>query len=286
MATLSFKGPFHWNHLQNLDLKGKAGIYIWGFAYNLDKNGELDNPIDFSEDNMLIPKMCLNDNNEAIGCDFKVSNWKFIPYYVGKHESNLENRISEHHLVTVGNGLKYTRLKKCHYKDFFLSFPILNKGKNSKKINQAKLYPYINIVEYFNDDYILKAIYQGVSPIEIRTLRKNKPDELNYPLNLQKYIGNDTLDEMVDKQKNFWFCYAEIPSEKIHDIKSAEPFTFYCLKGKTISQTNKYSFGINKSIYPHILIPAKTCEDIFNLDPTTKEGIPQDPNDPNSFPGY
>jgi hypothetical protein len=286
MAQLIFKGPFHFSQLKSLQLKDKAGIYVWGFAYDLDTNGQLNEFIDFSVGKIPVPEVSLNEKNEPIGCDFKGLNWKFIPYYVGKHESSLENRLIEHHLVTIGNGLKYTRLRMNHYKDFFKNIPILNKGKNSKKINQVKLYPYINLVEYFNDDCILKAIYQGVSPIEIKTVRKNKPDEINYPINLQKYIGNDTLDEIVNGNNNFWFCYAEITSKNNHDIKSAEPFTFYCLKGKTISQTKKYSFGNNKSNYPHVLICEETCECIFNLNPISKEGIPQDPNDKNSFPGY
>jgi len=286
--NLNFKGPFHFSHLNSLNLKGKAGIYIWGFAFDLDENGQLNETIDFSK-GIQIPTEYLNENKEPIGCDFKALNWKFIPYYVGKHESSLENRLTEHHLVTQGNGLKYTRLRKNHYKDFFKSFPILNKGKNSKKNNQVKLYPYIDLVEYFNDDCILKAIYPGILPTEVRTKRKNKPDEINYPIDKQIYNNkslNDTLDEIVNKNNNFWFCYAEIPSKDKHGIKSAEPFTYYCLKGITISQTKKYSFGNNKSSYPHILKPVQTCQDIFSLDPLTKEGIPQNLENVKFLLGY
>ncbi|MEI8274075.1 MAG: hypothetical protein WCG08_15780, partial [Paludibacter sp.] len=66
MAQHIFKGPFHFSQLKSLQLKGKAGIYIWGFAYETD-NGKLSQPVNLQNQNY---------ENET-SCIFK-DEWKFI----------------------------------------------------------------------------------------------------------------------------------------------------------------------------------------------------------------
>lgn len=288
MAQLIFKGPFHFSQLESLRLKGKVGIYIWGFAFNLVENGQLKEPIDFSDGSIPVPKMCLNKNNEPIGCDFIGLNWKFIPYYVGRAQlkekgtNSIKKRIIDHLSVdaTSKDANTYLRLNKCYYKSFFKDpdFPInksggpwINTPVFLKKLNT-------NFITYFNDPNILTNIlYPSCTP-----QRDFKRKRDRYPINLQNYISYDSLKDIVKNEENFWFCYLDMTGYSDSQIEKAEPQTFYSLNGKTISKTIDFKLVENTTI----IYAYSTCEDIFNLDSATKKLLPQDPNDPKSFPGY
>lgn len=189
MATLKFKGPFHWDHLisknpsnpcgqkNSLVPPKKPGIYIWGFMYNL-KDGQLNQPVDYS--NGGIPPFnfnlnCITDSKKGtgpIGVDFKTQGWKFIPYYVGL-DANLLGRIQDHHNIQSGNKWQYTRLTLNAYRSFFISgeFPILLKGV-SRASNDVLINNYVDQfarknsnspIEYFNSKNVLNNIYNPVT---------------------------------------------------------------------------------------------------------------------------
>jgi hypothetical protein len=293
MAQLIFKGPFHFSQLKSLQLKGKAGIYIWGFAYET-KNGELSQSVNLQNQNYENETSCILKDE-----------WKFIPYYVGKHESDLEKRLTEHHSVrTDASATKYVRFKKDYYKEFFNdpNYKIFT-GDGDRQyrdltklvLNNPKSLSYFNNVHLlYTIDKQIKPIYKSITDIPIINCHKG--------VNLMP----DTLDEIVstksdlniNTKNNFWFCYAELDEElekelknyrstlekgsRSEFLKNPEAQTFYSLRGKTISETIDF-----KSVKSKYTIKAEpTCEHIFNLDSTTKEVIPQDPNDPKSFPGY
>ncbi len=239
MTKLVFHGPFHFDdfdangkfkpgkNTQNAPDPNKPGIYVWGFMYEY-KGSTLVKPVDFR-------------NPEP---DKK----KFIPYYVGLRK-NVFNRLKEHKSVRKLNATKYTRLSFNYLKVFFIendpedpecpNFPIhIDDKEFSNKI--------VHLIEndkkkvlYFNNKVALEKIYEeeGIKPITC--------DGKNYTIICQKTNdGNelhDSLYEIVDTEQmnNFWFCYA-IPDENVINLKICETYTFYSLKGKTISKTEKY----------------------------------------------
>lgn len=276
MATLEFHGPFHIQHIGNLNLKGKKGIYIWGVMLETDKNGKMGNIIDFSK--IKVPRFSnvKQKGLKSIKNGRSIQLAKFLPYYVGKHESDLEGRILEHHSIRVGDGLKKTRLKFDFYNDsnFAINFPIHIKNKTSQFIKNLKVFIHkYNIVDYFNNDDILNKIYNNAITLNGSTSKWpiNKQSINNKPL-------NDSLKDIIYCNDNFWYCYAELPDEVNEDeVEYMEAQTFYSLKGKTISETLSYrvdGFG-------YTIIAEPTCEAIFKQD--DNKNIYAAPND---FPGY
>jgi hypothetical protein len=280
MADLCFKGPFHFDHLHNpktkqgqygniksLDLSQKSGIYIWGFMYDLENN-QLINPIDFSEIKTEIPEFIFEKNSDnenvpiGVNCVVKEKrNWKFIPYYVGL-DAHLPSRVISHHKITTGNSKKYTRLKINRYKDFFKigNFPIFIKGQGTKQ--RRDILNHIinknNPIDYFNNYFILKEIHSELT-LSICPGLKELWNDL--PIDICKWNNKtDSLEQIIINQNNFWFCYAELPSND-----PATPYmeaqTYYSVKGITISETLDYTS--NAGNFVHKINPSKTCEDIF-----------------------
>jgi hypothetical protein len=296
MAQLIFKGPFHFSQLKSLQLKGKAGIYIWGFAYDLDKNGQLNELIDFSKGNIFVPPVCLNESKESIGCDLKSLNWEFIPYYVGL-DDKLFNRINNHHAITTGDRRKYTRMNFKRYKDFYYSgsFPIFIKGQGAKQRRDLLnlIIDKNNPIDYFNNYFIMREIHSDLNLSKCLGLKELWND---LPIDICNWEKKqDTLSIIVNNKNNFWFSYAELDpvTESIYlkekqkhsrttFLEFPEAQTFYSLKGITISETlefqkiNQNQFGINYTIHT----ANNSCKNIFKLD--SNGNIIADEN----FPGY
>lgn len=260
MTTLEFHGPFHFDDIdaETGDIKTdkkapntkKPGIYIWGFMYEYDKQEKrLKEPIDFKDKEKL----------------FEPHKMQFLPYYVGLRK-NVFARLKEHHNVYKGHVTKYTRLSLKYMESFYndLAFPINIKRKRN---NKAMLHLCLNQnskIEYFNDDQCLQAIYPGISPV-------GKTG--NFPLVNQNYKGNklpDTLDYLINTKDNFWFCYSIVPDDLKCLLEYFETYTFWSLKGKTISQTECCPL-----INPNINISDKTQTNIFKEIRPCKD-----------FPGY
>lgn len=265
MATLDFKGPFHWEHLQQLKpyLTGKSGIYIWGFMFGYNKQTkEILEPVNYNS--IEVPMF------EQGGIDYQTLDWFYIPYYVGLDNNMNTNpvpfqRIVSEHSVRCGDAAKFTRLYDSFYKSFFndSSFPT-NTGQkkpwilNNKSFN-AKI---SSCVEFFNNfDIISNKLYPGQSIFTNPLLAKITDCPITNVYKNNKVL-NDSLYEIVDPllMNNFWFCYAELPDGVIAN-EDMEAQTFYSLKGKTISKTKNF-----KDVHViHDIIPEKTCEDIFKM---------------------
>lgn len=233
MTELRFYGPFHFSEIDQQSKKKssqeKSGIYVWGFMYEY-KGSTLMKPVDYR-------------NPEP---DKK----KFIPYYVGLRK-DIFKRLKEHQNVRKGDATKYTRLSIDYMKSFFMDNN--TKGKDSENPNfpthigdKTFTNSIVKLIEndnkkiiYFNSKVALEKIYKKEG-IQLITC-----DGYNYSIICQRTNdGNklyDSLYEIVDTKQmnNFWFCYA-IPDEKGINLKIFETYTFYSLKGKTISKTGNY----------------------------------------------
>lgn len=259
---LEFNGPVHFDNVDGktgsiiknpnkLKSPNGRGIYIWGFIYECSKNGELLNPVDFSiKENIL--------KYEKNG--FKLlDNWKFIPYYVGKKEANIFSRIKTHHNILKGDATKYIRLSYSYMRNFFIcpNFPVKYKRNrnNNQAINLLNSNP--DSIEYFNDADFLKRKYAGIR------LESHGRKGTDYPIILQRNISGqklpDTLEELINHKNNFWFCYLLVDDLNAN-LTNYETFTFWSLKGKTVSETQKFIRTIK-----NLVIVDNTRTGIFDL---------------------
>jgi hypothetical protein len=263
--TLEFKGPFniynkesYKNHLVELN---KPGVYIWGFMVD-----SKDNPI--------------NCQNKQIFDSKKMS---FLPYYVGKKQDKIINRLNEHKDVTKSHAAKYTRLSKKHLKTFYKAplFPIHFDNESSKKyLSKLLIYNLNNdnkAISYFNNPMFMFFLYQEKLKSNLNELFINrKPNNIPITLDIFKdCIKIDPLNDIVNNNFNFWFCYAEHSHNYANDneirtfYESLESLTYFSLKGKTISKVKSWE-GDNKGY----VIKDGTKTNIFKLEPSE------------DFPGY
>ncbi len=263
--NLNFKGPFHFDYVQSINDINSPGIYIWGFTAKKNANG-----IDYDIDNCK-----LNPQLKPNGSVDLVNGQVFIPYYVGIASGGsgvyISSRIFNHHRISCGNGLKYTRLTKGYLKNQVSQTSIDKLIKNSSNFT-------IQDVSYFNNFNFLKAKYSQ-SPF----CYKN-----NYPIDLQIANGisiYDSLEEFVNKRNNFSFLFVSIEEDGLQNLfgnatfkvklSFLESFVFYSLKGITISNCHVLSTLKNK-IAPQLIkqntsliqLSAPNCNDIFKITDT------------------
>ena len=257
---LKIQGPVHFDNVDKNGIlmnnpKGwsnpnTSGIYVWGFMYKYE-NGEFIEPIDFSDKEVL-------DFYYSNNCELP-SNWKFLPYYVGKKEGSIFNRIKTHQKVRQGDARKYIRLSFDYLREFFKdpNYPVKYNRKENLSTVLAKHQIDTSCIEYFNSDKFLNVKYPNC------ILTPSGRNLTDYPITDQKDCnGNplpDTLDEIVNLKNNFWFCYLPIETDK--SLTKYETFVFYSLKGRTTSQTQRFS-----SVIKSIVIKNGTDTDIFNVD--------------------
>ena len=238
MTELTFHGPFHSiNGIKNesAKTKNKAGIYIWGFMYSYNNSG----PVDFRK----------------VEPNFKPTNMKFIPYYVGLRKDVFQ-RLKAHQNVRKGDATKYIRLAQDYIREFCCDdFPINDyKHVKSSKHNDDIL-KFIkqgdsSKIAYYNYKPVLEKIYYG------QRIQFTSCDDKNYPITCQRNIDgtlfNDPLHQLVgngpNEMNNFWFCYA-IWSGDVNELEVCEATTFFSLKGKTVSNTLKW-----KTFEPKVVI--------------------------------
>lgn len=264
MTNLNFYGPIHF---ENLDSKGKLkfnlpnlpnpdspGIYIWGFMYCYDKTTKM-----FGEP--------LNHSGNDITYDDQTM--QFIPYYVGKKDAGkkgngtIYQRIKQHHNIRKGDATKYIRLSKNYMKAFFMdtNFPLkIRRIKNNSAVARLICTSPGN-VEYFNDPNCLKLIYPNI------TLKLSGRNITDCPITNQKtgtqYLP-DTLSHLINTLNNFWFCYS-IPQNPSISLEDLETYTFWSLKGLTVSQT-----GCCPLSNPKIGIIDNTGTSIFKTKPSNQ----------------
>lgn len=266
--TIEFKGPFniynndsYQNHLDELN---KPGIYIWGFKFYKNSDGSIGEPVDFN---------CLDENKEQI----------FIPYYVGKIEGKLINRLNTHKKVTEGHAAKYTRISSEYIKMFFEDEDFqINDGKkiDIEKIKENKG------IEYYNNPDFLKFRIKKENTIDLNNIISVGPSKNNNPITKFNSI-KDNLDELVNKKDNFWFCYGIVKNEDSLFscyLENFETLTFYSLKGKTISKTGNFN-----NLLEELLLIDKTDISIFKEKTMSKKIIKEkylNKINEVEFPGY
>lgn len=201
----------------NIPNLNQPGIYIWGNLFDIDKNGKL-----------LFPTDCTSKNFK-----FNPQKHQFVPYYVGKSESSMFKRLSQHKDVrnTSGksDGKKYIRFSFGYWKEFFKD-PLYERDSNSL-INLVKIKK--NSVIYHNDKAVLQEIYPQMNIVPVGS---------NHPITAQILYGNpicDTLDMVVNGANNFWFCFSPVDNYDIKTLGQLETQVFYSLKGKTTSRKDK-----------------------------------------------
>lgn len=271
MEKITFKGPFHSSKLKDEELNelNDKGIYIWGFMYEKDKDSNFGKPLHCYQ-------------------NFNYNEMKFLPYYVGKTEKSLRKRLNEHFDIQNKkfDGQKYIRFSENYMKKFFLStekFPI--KTHNGSLLKPLLLINLMatNII-YYNNLNFMKKIYGN-------KIKSNyTPEKINsLPISdFYSFLENtDTLRKNIVDNDNFWFCYANL-DENIDSfqckLKDYEVLTFYSLKGKTISKTEKLDSKISEKL---MIINETDSKDIFKDDINTKSTIANHTkNGTVDFPGY
>jgi hypothetical protein len=288
---LNFKGPFHIEHINDLKLVSKGGVYIWGFMFDL-KNSKISNePIKYKSNKYLngkeipdIQDFELNEENLFKGFNCEINDCVFIPYYVGERD-DIISRIKSHHDVTNmknnkdNSALKYARMFISYYKKFYLDFPTLIVGSGNKDIEKL-VEKHTKSIQYFNSLKILDIIYPKPNKIINKLLATNLNNALNNnpidQINLNKKPLFDSLKEIVVNRNNFWFCYAEFEDPKLSEVCDSlfgnkkknflqfpEAQTYYALKGKTISRTINFN-EISTTKYGLFDLKAEdTCKKLF-----------------------
>lgn len=317
--NLKFFGPCHFSEIEKIiagELEDKPkpssnyGIYIFGFVYECDDEGNLTNPKDCSD----FKSYQINKEKPGI---------KFIPYYVGK-DSNINsfNRIKEHH-NPFGTISKTIRFTAEHMKEFYLgkhNMPI--HYDNSKKYNNAiNDWSKADRFSYFNDIDVMKKIYgndysiKKVYPLNNKHYTDFEKHDNFYLLKKQDKAGNfsnieDTLGELIINNDNFWFSYAAIEEEhldllgdlgtqidykinskkekKVINLEILETIVFWALKGMTVSSISG-SLDIEKinklkdKIYLNF---DKKLESIFKYQENKWEIHKEEYSNKEIFPGY
>jgi len=271
---LNFSRLYHKSDLinNNSQLFHVPGVYIWGFIYEKDGN-KIGNPVNFKGVGNPVA-----DRNKHV----------FIPYYVGESSSSILRRLRDEHIqprCIPSN--KRTRLSMNYMKVYFNDpyFPLHYKGNNSSSfLRLVKHYNTTRVVEYFNNDQVLALIYEAGN-IQINGSVRN------YPINIQSLLPgntpiNDTLDQYINSNNNFFFTYSEC--QEIGNLRFCESVTAIILKGKTLGQfRNLQDNEIQMILDPFYNIIDNTEFNIFKQ-PDQLWDKPQGPFEISNiaFPGY
>jgi len=195
--NLDFKGPFD-NKLFRKDGQQRPelpGVYIWGFMINE----------------------------------------QFIPYYVGKHQSSIANRISDHiHDITKDDST-YMRLTRAYMEDvkspYFSdpNFPLIatnfRKDRLPAWFKENKEH-FSKRISYLNNLEFIQQHNSGVTKVK------------DYPISLMDGI-DDYLSDNIGRLR---VMYAECQYSSTYGVKKdfyelIEAFTKFHLKGKTVSKS-------------------------------------------------
>ncbi len=245
--TTTFKGPYHKNFLLNKN-EGEEenispGIYIWGFLYKKDiENNHEPEPLNISEKEY--------ETLKSIDVIDLKDEFEFIPIYVGKSESNVKKRITDHFNENKKEFNKYTRFALDYYKllGYDSSYPENIGGQHYKRIYKLmkKDEPVNKKVLYFNHKYILEFLKINVPDFSKFVINDDPSKITDQPLTdtIKQY---DTLKKIICERDNFYFFYASIENEdykllegsfpKGKTLEVLESLTFHSLKRKTIGKT-------------------------------------------------
>ncbi len=125
-------------------------------------------------------------------------------------------------------------------------------------------------VEYYNNPDFLKFRIKKENTIDLNNIISVGPSKNNNPITKFNSI-KDSLDELVNKKNNFWFCYGIVKNEDSLFscyLENFETLTFYSLKGKTISKTGNFN-----NLLEELLLIDKTDISIFKEKTMSKKII-------------
>ena len=167
-------------------------------------------------------------------------NDKFIPYYVGKHQISIANRIQSHLSDILKPGSTYVRLSKDYmegpnpfYNDECFPFETFSKGRNKLPGWVKKHSPeyFEKRIDYMNNKAFLEKKYKDISFID---------NQRDYPIHL---IGDDKYDYLIDNIDKLYVGYVSYDSKDYLNVgekvffEFLETFIKYSLKGKTGSKS-------------------------------------------------
>lgn len=201
--SLSFKGPFRGELFKNKDTHNLPegswlpGVYIWGFMIS----------------------------------------GRFIPYYVGKHQTSIAGRIRTHISDITKKESTYMRLRK-EYMEGFGDFEAFYKDKkfpmistNSRKEILPKWFVdeedhFSNRIAYLNNRKFIEKKAKLVDKMK------------DYPKSLLDNIDDYLSDNIYELHVMYAHCsYDSLDIRQTEFYEFIEAFTRYHLKGKTVSKS-------------------------------------------------
>lgn len=249
MAQLIFKGPFHFDNLQNAPEINNPGIYIWGFTAKRNVNG-----VDYDIDDCKANPQLKSDGTVDLDND-----QVFIPYYVGiasgKSGMNIKDRLADHHKNYLNF---YTRLTDGYLLDVVSKIHFSHALKNGL-INKGK-------VDYFKNQDFLKN--KGLQ------CSKEKIAISDIPIYDKLF---DIIDPLNKNNFSFVFCditksffNSAIDNDSFKDLlELIESIVYFYLKGITISKCKNLDYinFINKAM-SCIPVSNSSCNELFGSLPS------------------
>jgi hypothetical protein len=208
--------PEHISSLANLIVSKKnrkAGVYIWGFLYNKNK----DKILNF--ENVSDPKFNSNIH-------------QFIPFYVGQSR-DIYKRLGNHSLVRSNDSIKWPRFSLLFMLEFYNWVPLQKHTaryySDYKDIHDCNN----NALLFYSEMNLMKSIYPH-----------NHADIDFYYNRGQAGIADvqgrlnviDTLSEIINIQNNFWYMEVDDVIASASDRKDCEALIHLSLKGGVISR--------------------------------------------------
>lgn len=214
---LEFSCPMPFEELLRDDKARNPGIYIWGF----------------------------------------MNKGKFIPYYVGKKEKSVYDRIKEH-FQDIHNNNTYIIFEEDFYDDLSMNLKNLKlTAKPYLNLHMIDNKSFLNKLVYYNNENFLKLRYGSkvVCPcLLIKGMTSQCLDKFfelsKTPLNVQ-----NTIDKIFTEQTlHISYCIThDINAMKVTDLKGfkknlkdAETFVKFNMPNPTIGDSGSYTEDIKK----------------------------------------
>lgn len=215
--TLNFHGPFQYSQLERQKDVKKPGIFILGF---MDNNVEhWDQASDYFSQT-------------------------FIPYYVGKSESSVYKKVTEHFSTIYGDISTNTILELNAYENLPAFFGKLKRNA----VHNESLMKQLKYVAYFNNPSFILRKY------------KHKVEENTSSFKIDHLNQNKKIKNIIDKiftPENLCICYAPLKSRSMNTFELAEIAVRFCLKGNTFC-TSENTLSVLQ--YSNVLFDI-TCSD-------------------------
>ncbi|MDP2188526.1 MAG: hypothetical protein Q8J69_07575 [Sphingobacteriaceae bacterium] len=262
--TLNFSDIQSFADIEKLKNQLKTGgVYIWGFVF--DKEEPFGIPMSHTE-----------------VFDFNMEDHVFVPYYVGKSETNIAVRLKDH---KSSASKRYLQLEPNYLKSFFNDFCFpehLDGPETSSRewfINHEDYFK--SRIVYYKSKPILDSIYDlnDGGPFALKSTEgdytfeklinalKSRPDDIKKAQDSNKFYNENYM----------FFTYANIECSFL-SYEYLETYIFYSLKGKTIGKHKKFDFLTKSECFGSLLIDFN-CKDIVNY-LFKKDGVSR------NFPGY